>query len=196
MNGQIAIRAQGETHPTELVLTQSSRSGKPLCINTDRRYLARALRFGFREFAFYGPDAATQCSDDSRHYVWALLDPQSAIKPTSKAVRLVSPTGDTETSKPATNRQRRKIKMPETPTDQKKTTAATDSARSKKGKDSSVAAANGDLSSMIAEARAALREADGKLRALSTALKLHQKQFKLVRSTLTSLQHLQGIEAA
>ena len=64
------------------------------------------------------------------------------------------------------------------------------------GKDSSVAAANGDLSSMIAEARAALREADGKLRALSTSLKLHQKQFKLVRSTLTSLQQLQGIKAA
>ena len=39
-------------------------------------------------------------------------------------------------------------------------------------------------------------EADGKLRALSTALKQHQKQFKLVRSTLSSLQQLQGIKAA
>ena len=34
MNGQVAVRAQGETQPTELVLTQSSRIGDPLCINT------------------------------------------------------------------------------------------------------------------------------------------------------------------
>jgi hypothetical protein len=58
------------------------------------------------------------------------------------------------------------------------------------------AATNGDLTSLIDEARSALREADGKLRALSTALKQHQKQVKLVRSTLSSLQQLQGIKAA
>ena len=57
-------------------------------------------------------------------------------------------------------------------------------------------AADGDLTALISDARTALREADGKLRALSTALKQHQKQVKLVRSTLNSLQQLQGIKAA
>ncbi len=57
-------------------------------------------------------------------------------------------------------------------------------------------ATDGDLTALISDARTALREADGKLRALSTALKQHQKQVKLVRSTLNSLQQLQGIKAA
>jgi hypothetical protein len=85
--------------------------------------------------------------------------------------------------------------MKNTPTDDKKPSADAESARRKKPADSP-APSNGDLSSMIAEARTALREADGKLRALSAALKQHQKQFKLVRSTLSSLQQLQGIKAA
>jgi len=39
--------------PHELLLSQSERSGDPLGISTDRRYLARALRLGFRELLFY-----------------------------------------------------------------------------------------------------------------------------------------------
>ena len=85
--------------------------------------------------------------------------------------------------------------MKDTPTDDKKPTVASESPQRKKAA-VSPASTNGDLSSMIAEARTALREADGKLRALSAALKQHQKQFKLVRSTLSSLQQLQGIKAA
>ena len=169
MNGQIMLRVKGESQPTELVLTQSSRIGEPLCINTDRRYLARALRLGFREFTFFGPNVPTQCSDGSRQYVWAVLDPQSAIKPTSKAVRLASPTGDVETVKSATDHPQRKTEMKEATTDDKKPSGAAESPRRKKAAFSPVST-NGDLSSMIAEARTALREADGKLRALSAAL--------------------------
>ena len=85
--------------------------------------------------------------------------------------------------------------MKEATTDDKKPSGVAESTRRKKAAVSPVST-NGDLSSMIAEARTALREADGKLRALSAALKQHQKQFKLVRSTLSSLQQLQGIKAA
>ena len=49
---------------------------------------------------------------------------------------------------------------------------------------------------LVDGARTALREADAKLRTLSTALKQHQRQFKLVRSTLSSLQQLQGLDDA
>jgi hypothetical protein len=78
------------------------------------------------------------------------------------------------------------------------TKTTTSSKRPTRAKDrgQAEAATNGDLTSLIDEARSALREADGKLRALSTALKQHQKQVKLVRSTLSSLQQLQGIKAA
>ena len=85
--------------------------------------------------------------------------------------------------------------MKDAPTDDKKPSVAAESPRRKKAA-VSPAFTNGDLSSMIVEARTALRDADGKLRALSAALKQHQKQFKLVRSTLSSLQQLQGIKAA
>jgi hypothetical protein len=75
MNGQIAIRAGGEDQPqpTELLLSQSERIGDPLRISTDRQYLARALRLGFRELLFYAANAPVQCSDQTRHYLWAVL---------------------------------------------------------------------------------------------------------------------------
>jgi hypothetical protein len=68
MNGQIAIRARGEDepHPTELLLSQSERIGDPLRISTDRQYLARALRLGFRELLFYAANAPVQCGDQRR----------------------------------------------------------------------------------------------------------------------------------
>jgi hypothetical protein len=72
--------------------------------------------------------------------------------------------------------------MSENTTDRKTTTAAEQSARGK-DREQPEAATNGDLASLVESARTALREADSKLRALSTTLKQHQRQFKLVRAT-------------
>ena len=84
--------------------------------------------------------------------------------------------------------------MSENTTD-RKTTAAEQPARGK-DREQPEAATNGDLASLVESARTALREADSKLRVSSTALKQHQRQFQLVRSTLSSLQQLQGLNAA
>ena len=70
--------------------------------------------------------------------------------------------------------------MSENTTDRKTTTAAEHPARGK-DREQPEAAANGDLASLVESARTALRKADGKLRALSTALKQHRRHFKLVR---------------
>jgi len=196
MNGQIVIRARGEEQPqpTELLLGESAYSAEPLRISTDRQYLARALQLGFREFFFYGANLPVQCGDDGREYVWAVLDPDSAIKPSSQALRVnVSDTDHSASDLP--NKKRKKTR----PMSEESTaTKATPSKRPPRAKERAKpeAATNGDLTSLIDEARSALREADGKLRTLSTALKQHQKQVKLVRSTLSSLQQLQGIKAA
>jgi len=225
MNGQIAIRARGEDEPqpTELLLSQSERIGDPLRISTDRQYLARALRVGFRELLFYAANAPVQCSDQTRHYLWAVLEPDSAIKPSAKAIRVASPACEPSTTdvtctknrrrhdrrqsgvtapgrmdtedKPTGNESPKEPPMSENTTDRKTTTAAEQPTRGK-DREQTEAATNGDLASLVESARTALREADGKLRALSTALKQHQRQFKLVRATLSSLQQLQGIDAA
>jgi len=225
MNGQIAIRARGEDQPqpTELLLSQSERIGDPLRISTDRRYLARALRLGFRELLFYAANAPVQCSDETRHYLWAVLEPDSAIKPSAKAILVASPASEPSTTTVTCTKDRRRpgrrqcgatapartdsehshihheprkeSPMSENTTDRKTTAAAEQPARGK-DREQPEAATNGDLASLVESARTALREADSKLRALSTALKQHQRQFKLVRATLSSLQQLQGLDAA
>ena len=226
MNGQIAIRARGEDQPqpTELLLSQSERVGDPLRISTDRRYLARALRLGFRELLFYAANAPVQCTDETRHYLWAVLEPDSAIKPSAKAIRIAAPSGEPSTTTvtctknrrrqgrrqsgttaPARtdneqhqtdNESRKESPMSENTTDRKTTAAAAEQPARGKDREQPEAASNGDLASLVESARTALREADSKLRALSTALKQHQRQFKLVRATLSSLQQLQGLDAA
>ena len=50
LNGHVAVRSkQAEGRPTEVVLSGSTLSGEPLLINTNRQYLLRALKLGFRE---------------------------------------------------------------------------------------------------------------------------------------------------
>ena len=72
--------------------------------------------------------------------------------------------------------------MSENSTDRKTTAAAAAQPARGKDREQPEAATNGDLASLGESARTALREADAKLRTLSTALKQHQRQFKLVRS--------------
>ena len=86
--------------------------------------------------------------------------------------------------------------MSENSTDRKTTATAGEQRARGKDREQPETTANGDLASLVESARTALREADAKLRTLSTALKQHQRQFKLVRSTLSSLQQLQGLDAA
>jgi hypothetical protein len=191
------IRARGEeqSQPTELQLCDSQCTGEQLRISTDRGYLDHALRLGFRELSFYGANTPVQCSDETRHYLWALLDPESAIEPSAEALRVATPETKTSTSNLSNTKQKKTRSMSENSNEPKTTTTPKRSARAKE-RGQPAADTNHDLASLITEARAALREADGKLRALSAALKQHQKQFKLVRSTLSSLQQLQGIKAA
>lgn len=57
LNGSIAFRARPEEmgKPTEVVLRQSSWTGSDVRINSDRRFLANALRCGLRELNIFTP---------------------------------------------------------------------------------------------------------------------------------------------
>ena len=92
LNGRVAIRAKPADRgkATELVLSRSAYSGEPICINTDRRYLSRALALGFREMHLFGREIPVQCQDPHRQYVWALIDPESAVPESKNAIRIES----------------------------------------------------------------------------------------------------------
>ena len=67
----VRARSADEPRPTELILNNSRREGPQHLLATDRLYLARAVRLGFRQFSFSGqtrPALAKMPIDDT--YGW------------------------------------------------------------------------------------------------------------------------------
>ena len=60
--------------PTELILSQSSRSGEQVRFCTNRKLLTRAMRLGFDRLHVFSPESPVLCVDGSRKFVWMLLD--------------------------------------------------------------------------------------------------------------------------
>jgi len=87
LNGCLAIRAKanGQPHPTEIVLPNSQVDGDPMRFNCNRRCLLQAVKLGFRHAHLYGPNAPAMFHDERRSYVWALLDPDSQSRPDANA---------------------------------------------------------------------------------------------------------------
>ena len=52
---------------TELTLSDSRLEGDPITINSNREYLRRAFRLGFRDALLYGNDVPMLCDDGRRH---------------------------------------------------------------------------------------------------------------------------------
>lgn len=204
LNGSVAIRAQrdDDCDVTEILLRQSAREGEQVRLNTNRQYLAHALKLGFRELSVYQPDAPVLCHDQRRHYVWALLDPKSAIKPNDNAIRVESPGTDpqrhdfsptsfrshtttmpTTTNKPPRENQGANGHAASTPPthDHSATVAPTKSPAS-------------SLSHAIA-LRETLHAAAKQAGDLVRTLKAEKRQSRIVRSTLASLRSLEAIDA-
>jgi hypothetical protein len=108
LNGYIAIRAKAvdQAKPTEIVLTNSSWSGEPVRLNLNRKFLARALKLGFHDLLVDGDKVPVVYHDEHRHFVWATLEPESAIPPAEDAIRIESPSAEPQT--PATQPQTRR----------------------------------------------------------------------------------------
>ena len=112
VNGHIAIRAKSvdQPNPTEVILTNSTCSGEPTRINTNRSYLKRAMKLGLRDVCLYGAEAALLGHADNRKLVWMPLTPDAAIGPTKDALRIESPKAEASAStspslKPKTERK-------------------------------------------------------------------------------------------
>ena len=222
LNGQVVLRAQSAVPPrvTELVLSRSTCTGAAIAINTNRKYLVRALRLGFREILVFENNRPLLCQDEQRSYVWAVLDPEGIIKPDPNPIRIESSSQDAVTTPPPPEQQRTRTTMPR----KGKPTLASDYGVVPPGgidqgvpiteaNGSAQPAENGashvvpdrapELSesselSLIDQAeavRTSLKDSADKLGDLIAALKRHRKQARLVQSTLASLKQLQSLDA-
>jgi len=201
LNGAMIVRAKMSTQaePTELLLSQASIQGGPARINTNRRYLARALKLGFRELSIFDPQSPVVCQDDRRLYLWAPLEPDSAIGPAENAVRIVVPEGTTAEAV-ANHEPKKKVftmtepienQNPEPQTAEAKTNGqARKPSRKKAAKNATVT-----LVEQTEELRNALRDALTKTTALIQAIKENQRRGRALRNTLASLKQLQAVDA-
>lgn len=87
----VRARAEDERRFTDLVLPHSRREGKTARIATDRRFLRRALKLGFRTFQFTDPEKPVLCQERNRVYVWMPLTPALALAPQTNALRVMLP---------------------------------------------------------------------------------------------------------
>ncbi len=198
VNGQVAIRAKSDKQPqmTELVLTNSQATGEALRFNTNRRFLARAMKLGFREVWLYGTEQPAICRDATRVFVWALLGNEGALKPHRNAIRIESPAdagADNSNSTPLTRKSTnmRKNKTAENGA----APAATATTEINNGQPQpSETVTRSPIEQAIA-LRNSLREAANQTNELVRLLKRQQKKSQLVQSTLASLKQLQTIDA-
>jgi len=96
LNGQVLVRSRemAASRPTEVLLGSSQLTGEPVILNTDRRFVERALKLGFRNVCFYGPSSPAMGVDANRRFLWALLDKSSAIPRSDEATRIESSLGN------------------------------------------------------------------------------------------------------
>jgi hypothetical protein len=187
LNGRVVLRARSEEgRSTELVLSRSSYTGEPVRLVTNRQYLARAVRLGFRSLEITSPHEPVACRDEHRAYGWQPLNPEAAIEPSEDAICV-----DSASSKPTEN-SNGKPTMNGSPAPSRNnvshsTASSNDVAAAKD------TAATG-LASLIQEAEAlyqTLGQAKAQTRTLVAALRRHRRQSRLVASTLASLRQLQ-----
>jgi hypothetical protein len=92
LNGAAAIRARGEDQSiTEVILTNSHRSGEELRVACNRDYLGRAAKLGFHQIHFAGQDSPVTAQHATRQYTWALFAKGSALEPTGQEIKVTSP---------------------------------------------------------------------------------------------------------
>ena len=188
LNGQVLIRgrAADQSRATELALSNSRLDGDPITVNSNREYLLRALRLGFRDVHFYGREQPVLCDDGRRQLVWALLNPEPAIPSSPDLIRIssIQRQADDASGQPQPQRRRTTVSEPTTqspPTGEKPVTKAKRSLASKRPPPIEQAIAFRD----------ALRTAVVQANELIRSLKQQKREARLVQTTLASLKQLQ-----
>jgi len=190
LNGQVLIRgkAADQSRATELALSSSRLEGDPIIVNSNREYLLRALRLGFRDVHFYGREQPVLCDDGRRQLVWALLSPDSPIPSSPDLIRIASTLHQAEDTSghPQPRRRTTTVSEPTTQTQSPGEKPAT------KAKRSSASKRPSPIEQAIAF-RDALRTAVVQANELIRSLKQQKREARLVQTTLASLKQLQKV---
>jgi len=183
LNGAVAIRGRSaaDAAVSELVLTNSVRNGAELCLNTNRRYLARAVELGFRELQFVDNEAPIVCRDERRIYLWAPIDREGVIPPADNALRSCSPQTTASQTPQRVNRIARRLR-PRTPTTSKASATRRHQAV-KAGESADVIARTLELRTLVQGLGDLVRQ-----------IRHQRQQTKLMRSTLAQLRQLKTLE--
>jgi hypothetical protein len=206
LNGSIAVRARAadQPKPTEILLTSSTWSGESIRLHTNRKYLARAAKLGFRELLVYGNKVPVLCHDENRQYVWALLDPESAIVPAEDAIRILSSGANSEAPVTQPRTRRRVSPVPEPATNPNGSAASNGNGQTNghatktngQARRNTPKVRQQDLAGLIQQAetlRTVLRETLVKTNELLKGLKRHRRQSRALESTIASLRQLKGL---
>ncbi len=209
LNGAVVIRARAadQAKPTEAVATHSTTTGEPIRVNTNRAYLTRALKLGFRELCLFGDKVPAACFDGERTYLWALLDPESAIPPAADAIRIESQTCGPNSTVPQRQPRRRINSMSESATNQngnghaqpsQQTTSNGHKAngQARKLKARKLKASQQDIGALIEQTEAlrqSLRDTLAKSNELLKGLKQHRRATRTLETTLGALRQLKGL---
>ena len=199
LNGRVAVRARGSESDTttELILSRSSYGGAPVRFQTNRDFLARAVRLGFREIEVVDPTSPIVCRAGDRAYAWQPLDAESALAPTEEATRIESllhqpqPLRTPELPPRSSQPMNERIKTEET------TPVVHESTKVRPEVNHDVAATG--LIALIREAESlheALGEARTRSQKLIVALRRQRKQARLMNATLNTLRQLKLQEVA
>jgi hypothetical protein len=188
LNGRVLVRSRdtADGRPTEVELTSSHFAGDSIQLQSNRRFLDRALKLGFRRLHASGPDSPLLCIDQGRRFLWAVLDSKSAIPrhPDPICVNF------TPTMSSATPRLKKEQRMSDSqPVSVAPRLATSVEARTKPSKPKKVAT---PLEQAVA-LRDALRTVACQANNLVRALKHQKRQTRIVESTLASLKELQKV---
>ena len=179
LNGAVAIRSRSAVseNATELVLSNSHRTGGEVQIVSSRRYLERAAKLGFAQWYVISPDKPVLCRDATRSYVWMLHRAGKEESVPAQIVQVASPLAPATgaaSSKPA-----KLTRQTENPPPSNRISSVMRTCRKRQSEmpvnDTSVASVdNGPLASPIDQA-VALRS---KLRDLTSRMAYHTRRPK------------------
>ena len=202
LNGAVVVRAKSaeQQSPTDLVLRNSRRRGEELKVSSNRDFLKRAIRLGFREIYFRDVDAPAFCRTDRRAYVWALLGKDAVLKPDATAIRIESPTLG-RTTRQARSQAFPPQTVPATsipPTRNRISMTTSQFERTSSTPTESGRTDTKTLTALIEDGeslRVTLRDVLAKTNALVVGLKRQRQQSNLMRAALKSLRAVQAIES-
>ena len=192
LNGRVLVRSRetAASRPTEVLLGSSQLTGEPVILNTNRRFVERALKLGFRSVCIYGPDSPVMCADENRRFLWALLDKGSAIPRHDDPQRIDAPSRADAGSAISTTKPKEKVMAVALPAAARSTVMPSETTKVPSAKPVQARSA-GSVIEQSLTLRDTLRSAAQQAGELARSLKQQKRQSRFVATTLASLKELQ-----